>query len=1354
MRILYRINSIQKLLNKKVISVILMLFASVFLLQSYEPPNAGEDTYRLFSPQLLSRGSSTALDGGTAVDRLNPSVSGGKQRNTFDIAYSAITGFSGLYAGDRGLLGHGLHAGISLPSTVGVLTGSISFLTAYGETVDLGTSFAADFSFSKDIFQDFYFGIGAGLTFGSKDFFDAGAGLNIGILHLPGQLGLFKNFRWGISLINIGKAFDPLTTESGYPSSFTPLLGASFDIIDEKDVSWGFNTDLMFPGFQNMQLTVGTEMRLWDTLSVRGGWTADLRDLRGLDGSSRSLMPSFGISLSVNTNFEKNESLISREGWNRSTMDTGISASPLFADIWAFGFGLKLSLGMPDTNPPLVTIDYPRTEYISPNNDGIQDDLVIPIAISDERYVRGFNFIITDQEGNRIRNIVNKDRRPENETSETIFDRFGAVKSGIDIPKELRWDGKSDTGTVVKDGIYQFYLEAWDDNDNKGRSAEYSIYVDTEAPKITIPDYPPDEKIFSPNGDGNKDTIRIEQSGSAESLWTAAVLDSEGEIILKKEWKDSAPSDIVWSGENNDGQLSANGVYSYRITATDEAGNTGMKGIENIIINNRSTPIEISFDPSYFSPNSDKNKDIINFYPKIEVTEGLEEWSLEIFNVDGEKMNTLKGNFVPEEAIPYDGIADSGSVIPDDRYYARFSVIYENGNRPDAASDFFFADTQPPEVMVEQSTDVISPNGDGNKDTVTLFHETSLEEYWKGFIVDGEDNIIKSYTWLERPEQEIIWGGEKDSGGLAEDGIYYYFIESRDKAGNYAKSSLLGIDLDTEEFEVLVSTEHDAFSPNADGVKDKNIFYPKVLNQDKVESYRLSVLNKSESPVWSVEAKGRVPETIAWEGKTRNGLLVSDGDYSAVLSVLYENGNNPQARSKPFNIDTVYPDADVLIKNGLFSPNGDGRKDEIAVLQESSSESLWEALISDSDGSVVKRFYWKGELRNFLWDGKDDLGNTVKDGFYRYSASSTDQAGNCVKKSVQGIEVDTRKTSLFVTVDSTGFSPNADGYKDKIQYTVYTNITDGMESWKLQILDGKKQIVYQEEGEQLQSVLGGTWDGKTREGEIIEGSYSISVVAAYKKGDISSVASSPFILDISPPEAEVAITPKPFSPDNDGIEDELRIRLNVSDESEIPFWEFMIYDRNGKLFTGFSGEGLPKRTITWDGRSNTGDLVVSAEDYPYSFVITDIYKNSTSVQGLIPVDILLIRDGDRLKVQIQNITFLPDSPKLVLDTESDQGKKNREVLIRLAEIFSKYSSYNIRIEGHAVNVSGTEREEKEELQPLSLSRARVVKEALVELGIEEGRIDVLGRGGTEPIVPHTDTENRWKNRRVEFILIK
>jgi outer membrane protein OmpA-like peptidoglycan-associated protein len=53
-----------------------------------------------------------------------------------------------------------------------------------------------------------------------------------------------------------------------------------------------------------------------------------------------------------------------------------------------------------------------------------------------------------------------------------------------------------------------------------------------------------------------------------------------------------------------------------------------------------------------------------------------------------------------------------------------------------------------------------------------------------------------------------------------------------------------------------------------------------------------------------------------------------------------------------------------------------------------------------------------------------------------------------------------------------------------------------------------------------------------------------------------------------------------------------------------------------------------------------------------------------------------------------------------------------------------------------------------------LQRAEFVKQQLIENGISPSRLSAVGRGGTNPIVSARDVTNRWKNRRVEFILDK
>ena len=58
------------------------------------------------------------------------------------------------------------------------------------------------------------------------------------------------------------------------------------------------------------------------------------------------------------------------------------------------------------------------------------------------------------------------------------------------------------------------------------------------------------------------------------------------------------------------------------------------------------------------------------------------------------------------------------------------------------------------------------------------------------------------------------------------------------------------------------------------------------------------------------------------------------------------------------------------------------------------------------------------------------------------------------------------------------------------------------------------------------------------------------------------------------------------------------------------------------------------------------------------------------------------------------------------------------------------------------------------LVPLSALRAEAIKAALVERGITEGNLLTEGVGAKDPIVPDSDFADRWKNRRVEFYILK
>ena len=132
---------------------------------------------------------------------------------------------------------------------------------------------------------------------------------------------------------------------------------------------------------------------------------------------------------------------------------------------------------------------------------------------------------------------------------------------------------------------------------------------------------------------------------------------------------------------------------------------------------------------------------------------------------------------------------------------------------------------------------------------------------------------------------------------------------------------------------------------------------------------------------------------------------------------------------------------------------------------------------------------------------------------------------------------------------------------------------------------------------------------------------------------------------------------------------------------------------------------------------------------------------------------LVIRDGDKLKIAVPSIIFRKNAADFD-GLEQNVVDRNVKVLTRIAEILNKFPEYKVQVEGHANNTSGTEREEKEDLIPLSGARADAVRKFLIGKGVARGRLSSVGIGGTKPIAARSDRDNWWKNRRVEFILIK
>ncbi len=91
------------------------------------------------------------------------------------------------------------------------------------------------------------------------------------------------------------------------------------------------------------------------------------------------------------------------------------------------------------------------------------------------------------------------------------------------------------------------------------------------------------------------------------------------------------------------------GVYTFRLTATDRAGNAFAGKLDNILVSTLATPINITISDSFFSPNGDSVKERVLFQLSVPVTTGIEKWSLSVVNEQGEAQRTFAGADQPAD---------------------------------------------------------------------------------------------------------------------------------------------------------------------------------------------------------------------------------------------------------------------------------------------------------------------------------------------------------------------------------------------------------------------------------------------------------------------------------------------------------------------------------------------------------------------------------------------------------------------------------------------------------------------------------------------------------------------------------
>ncbi|MDR0301283.1 MAG: OmpA family protein [Treponema sp.] len=579
-------------------------------------------------------------------------------------------------------------------------------------------------------------------------------------------------------------------------------------------------------------------------------------------------------------------------------------------------------------------------------------------------------------------------------------------------------------------------------------------------------------------------------------------------------------------------------------------------------------------------------------------------------------------------------------------------------------------------------------------------------------------------------------------------------------------------------------TEPMYFSPNNDGKADLLEFPISITDDKYVVSWKMEIKDEQGDVVRVIENKEQrftsfnikdvfkrlfskkqhidIPDTLRWDGIQSSGELAGDGKYFFTITSTDDSGNTAVSPVYETVVKNTVP---VITVNAMtdaqriFDPKAQGGNSTVTFTHRGSKEDAWQRVILNSAGETVRTFSepMSGEPGPQVWDGKDDNGDVAPDGVYSYRISATDKALNSASASLFNIILDSREAGAFLLSSVSGIAPKPNQDTDIVNFTIRLLLNDGIDDWKLELKD-EKGIAQKTFSGTSRVPLAQGWNGLDDSGAVREGVFTPELTVNYTRGDIIKTAATTVTVDVTGPVLTFASTPEYFSPDNDGDEDELIITLSATDMSPIASWTLEIREPEppNQMFRRYTGQGSPGGRIVWDGRSDKSELVQSATDYPYTFTAVDVLGNSSSTEGKIGVDVLVIRDGDRLKIQIPSIVFRPNFADFE-GLSKEVVDNNTRILRRIAQILNKFRDYKVMVEGHAnpTQPAGAARDREEtELKRISEARAKAVVDLLVRYGVARNRLSSVGVGGTSPIVPYEDRDNWWKNRRVEFILIK
>ncbi len=833
----------------------------------------------------------------------------------------------------------------------------------------------------------------------------------------------------------------------------------------------------------------------------------------------------------------------------------------------------------------------PGKAAISPNGDGIQDTVVVSFSDSQEMLEALATRLYADEPGGPV--VL------------TLTDADGTeVTSWTDLPASwtdeaanFTFDGTNADSAQIAEGVYTARVEATYQN-GMVISDSIQLVIDTTPPLATDVSITPD--LFSPNGDGHKDSATVDHDLAAVN---PTEYTDDGTYVAT----DNVPADYWFGGILVDQDVQA--IVAF------------IPGVDP------STPVT-AFNPRLVASLANSYFPQANLSPNQIVYGGPQPPTSPVIWHGRD----LSGNVVPDATYTYYLVAvdTAGNVIG---VNSRGLLVGAAGG-PAAVT----VDNRETEFQLAASAEIgprrlyaasgsqsglyVSPNGDGVSETITFTPTLALEEGINTYTYEviGSDGTAVFTQRGNGTPGELVWDGSANAVGVpagdAPDGLYTAQLSLVYAKGDEPSASTSMFMLDRAEPTADVAAGLDSFSPNGDGVDDSVVITPSVsVDADQLASYSFRILSPSGNVTRGVVQDA--PSPFTWNGRNTAGAVPANGTYRAVVEIEHLNGATARAEY-PVTLNALTLNVAVSSNVQLLSPNGDGRNDSATItprVTPADALASYTLQIQNAAGRVVRAFPGT-QPQAVTWNGTGNDGALLPNG--EYTIVVTAQATNEASGSAQTtLTLDSTVPEVSVQADRSAFSPNDDGVAETVTFTPSVDPSDRLQSYQLQILDAANNVV--------RSVTGArpapyTWDGTNERGETVgTGRYTARVTVTRTNQATAEGRSDPVRLDAELGPVALSFSEELISPNDDGFLDTVDLMIDAAEVGEYESWTLEITNEEGSARTLSGGSEAPTTVFEWDGRNDEGDVIDGV--YHANLVVRYSSGSSTTSSTTEPVRI-------------------------------------------------------------------------------------------------------------------------------------